>query len=445
MAILCGIDFSAAAERALTAAANLAARTHTPLHVVHSIQPGADGPGNTQDAGQLEWVKAQLERQAERARALGADVHLHLQESPPDETLIALAAEVHAQLIVIGPRSSGSSQFGHAERLVQRSHTPLLVVRDSAPFAAWLHEQRPLRVLLGADLSLGTDAAVSLIEDWRRLAPCDLTAVHLYWPPYEFERLGLEGVRSYLDPDPDVVKTLTRELTQRFAPTTKPESVRVEVVPHMGRLGDRLAELAHEREAGVLVVGTHARSALGRVWEGSVSRWALHAARTNVLCVPAPTPMGAVRVPRMQNVLAATDLSAAGNAALGLAFAIAQPGGTVHIVHVVDPRPAPPLAPRDIFAPERSAELDPKRERIHAALAALAPSDVRDRVVRYHILESSDPGSAISQAAIRLDADAICVGRHGRSNLGEKLFGSVSKHVLASAARPVFVAQTARD
>jgi nucleotide-binding universal stress UspA family protein len=449
MAILCGTDFSAAASHALTAAAHLAARTKSRLHVMHSNQFDTDAVGGEINADHIEWVTGRLQRDAERARSLGADVEVHLKKGPPDEALIALAAELRVQLIVIGPlggRAPGTFQLGgHADRLVQRSHVPVLIVRDPAPFAAWLEEGRPLRVVLGADLSRSTDAAMSFIESWRRLSPCDVTAVHLYWPPQEFARLGLEGVRSYINPEPEVIKTLTRELTHRLASAQEPESVFVYVEPHLGRLGDRLADIAFMRGADLLVLGNHVRSAFGRVWEGSVSRWALHAARTNVLCVPAAAAASDVRVPRMRNVLCATDFSAAGNAAIGLAFALAEPGGTVHVAHVVPRREAPALSPRDIFAIEHSTKPDAQREQVHAALAALAPSDVRDRIIRYYILESNEPGSAIAQAAGRLDADAICLGRRGRSNLAQTLLGSVSQHVIAHAERPVVIAQAPKD
>ena len=332
---------------------------------------------------------------------------------------------------------------GHAERLVQRSNVPVLIVRNEEPFSVWLEQKRPLRVVLGADLSRSTDAAMAFIEGWRRIAPCDVSAIHLYWPPQQFARLGLGGVRSYLDPDPDVTKTLTRELTQRLA--REPESVSVYVEPHLGRLGDRLADLASQREADLLVVGTHARSTLGRIWEGSVSHWALAAARTSVLCVPCPSKVAGDSVPRMRNVLVATDFSPAGNAAVGLACGITEQGGTIHVAHVLPVRNAVPLTPHDIFAIERAAANDPRRVETHHRLSALLPADIRDRKLCFYALESDDRGSAITQAALRLDADAICLGRRARSKLVQALLGSVSHEVLAQAECPVIFVQAPRE
>jgi nucleotide-binding universal stress UspA family protein len=420
-----------------------------PLHLVHCVPAGTPKPDDEPKSEYLEWVLRQLHRDAERARELGAQVRVHLKHGSPDEALIAVAREVEAQLVVIGPlggRSAGTFQLGgHADRLVQRAHVPVLIVRDAEPFRAWLDEKKPLRVVLGADLSRSTDAAMQAVERWRRLAPCDVTAVHLYWPPQQFARLGIEGVRSYLDPDPDVTKTLTRELTQRLASADEQESIHVHVEPHLGRRGDRLADLAFQRKADVLVIGTHVRTTLRRIWEGSVSRWALHAARTSVLCVPAPPPATAVDVPRMRSVLAATDLSPEGNAAVGLAYAIAEPGGTVHVVHVVPIHDLPPLEPHDIFALEHASKPDSRREQTHRALAALVPEDWRDRTTHLYALESNEVAAAIRQAALRLDADAICIGRRGRSSLAQSLLGSISSDVLARAERPVLLAHAPRE
>jgi nucleotide-binding universal stress UspA family protein len=446
MPILCGTDFSEAAHRALTAAAYIAVRTETALDLVHVVQAGAPQPDAEPKSEYLEWVLRQLQREAERARELGAQVRVHLKHGSPDEALIAVAREVDAELVVIGPlggRAPGTFLLGgHADRLAQCAHVPVLIVRDAEPFKVWLADKQPLRIVLGADLSHSTDAAMALVEHWRRLAPCDVTAMHLYWPPQQFARLGIEGVRSYLDPDPDVTKTLTRELTHRLAFAGEAESLQVHVEPHLGRIGDRLADLAFQRKADVLVVGTRVRSTFGRIWEGSVSRAALHAARTSILCVPAPRRAVDTEVPRMRNVLAATDLSPAGNAAVGLAYALAEAGGIVHLVHVVPIRDSPPLHPHDIFALEHASKPDARRDETHRALAALVPADFRDRTTRSYALESNEVAAAIRQAALRLDADAICIGRRGHSKLARAVLGSVVTDLLAHTERPVLLAQS---
>jgi len=445
MTILCGTDFSEASQRALKVAARFAARLQTPLHLVHAMHPPRESVGDAEYIART----TQLDRAADVARELGAEVKTHLESGPPDETLLRLAKTVQATQIVVGAlgnRVPGTWQIGsHAERLAQTSHVPVLVVRNDEPFTSWLLGQRPLRVMLGADFSRSADEAARRIDGLRRLSPCEVTAVHLYWPPQEFARLGLSGVRSYLDPEPEVTRTLVRELTQRFAPEGDPKLLTVQVEPNLGRLGDRLAALAQQREADLLVVGSHARGTLGRVREGSVSHWALHEARTSVLCVPAPIDLREKQIPRVRDVLVATDFSPAGNAAVCMAYALAERGGTVHLVHVVPARNTDRMTAHDVFDLEQSGKPDPRRDSGHSALAEVVPAGNRDRITRFYTLESNEPGAAICAAAARLDAELICMGRRGRSNLSEVLLGSVSRHVLSNAQCPVLLAQAPRE
>lgn len=445
MTIVCGTDFSDSAKRAVEVAALLAARSRTSLHLVHA----AHSTGSEESAlSQHVAFTHQLDRVAEHARSLGATVRTEVEKGSPEEALQRVAKREGAELIVVGAlgsRAPGVSQLGsHAERLAQDADVPVLVVRDESPFQAWLTTKRPLRVTLGADFSHSTDAAFRWVSQWRELSPCMLTAVHLYWPPQEFARLGLHGVRSFLEPDPEVTRALTRDLKRRFAPKDDPESLEIHVEPHLGRLGDRLADLASLREADLLVVGSRPRGVLGRIREGSVSHWALHAARTSVLVVPAARDADDRFVPRMRNVVVATDFSRGGNAAVNLGYALAEPGGTVHLIHVVPQKYGSPLEAHDIFDLERSGDADDRRTSAHSALARLVPQDAAHRATRYYALESNEPALAICQAAARLDADAICVGRRGRSELAEALLGSTSRQVVTNAQCPVLLAQAPR-
>jgi nucleotide-binding universal stress UspA family protein len=54
-------------------------------------------------------------------------------------------------------------------------------------------------------------------------------------------------------------------------------------------------------------------------------------------------------------------------------------------------------------------------------------------------VESNNPAEAIAQAAERFNADAICLGSHGRSRLAEKLLDSVDQAVIANSKRPIFI------
>lgn len=447
MSIVCATDFSEPSASAVEAAARLAARMNVPLHLVHSLEVNFDQMQGAPRTGLEQWAEARLGRKADALQRTVREVHVHVTAGPPDDEVVQLAERLSASLIVVaalGNRPRSLWQLGsHADRIAQRSRIPVLIVRDAAPFDAWVQEHRPLRIALAADRSTSSELAARWIGELARFGLCEVVAIHLYWPPHEFHRLGLDGVRDYATPDPVVTETLERELRDRFAALASSTPVRLRLEPHVGRRAERIAELALEEKADLLVVGSHMRTAIARLWEGSVSRGVLQASACSVVCVPAGTLAPLAPTPRVQSVLVATDFSTTGNAAVALAYAIVNRGGTVHLAHVMNgPRDA--LAPHDVLKP---ASPDPSAAEAIGRLHALLPSDAAEhaKTTRVHLLEAADAATGICQAAERLNADVICLGTHGRSALGKVLLGSVAEAVMQQTRRPVLFARRVKE
>ena len=323
--------------------------------------------------------------------------------------------------------------------MAQRAGVPVLVVREARPFRAWAIDQTPLKIVLGAELSLSTDSAVARVEELRALGPCAVRAVRLFWPPAEFQRLGFSGARSYLDIDPAVTRVLTDELRERLPNEGAGYALRVE--PHLGSLGERLAAIATQDHADLVVVGSHDRNVMERIWEGSVSHATLHHAHTAVLCVPFDESLTRAR-PRARRVLAVTDFSRLGNAAIGLAYAVAESAGTVHIAHVVPARERTPLDFHDIFGLDNANQPSAARDEALKRLHALAPEGSHgNRPTQLHVLESDNQAEAIAQAAERLHVDLIVLGTHGRSAITKAMLGSVASSVLNLTKKPLLLAR----
>jgi nucleotide-binding universal stress UspA family protein len=444
MSIVCGIDFSEHSMQAARSAALLAARGKVPLHLVHAIELSSEEVFVEPRAGLTSWAERHLQAAAERLASTGAEIHVQLEYGPVDERLQEVAAKLGASLVVVaalGRRHAGKWQLGsHAERLSQRSHTPVLLVRSSDPFDAWARDERPLRVLLGVDRSLSAEAATRWVGELGKLGRCEVTAVHLYWPPEQFQRLGLAGVRSYVDPDPEVTRTLERNFSTQLGDALGAMPVQMRLLPHLGRVGDRLAALAIEEHADLVVVGSHGRSPRERLLHGSVSHDVVHSAEASVVCIPAPAFSHAVTPAKLTSALVATDFSPTGNAAVPLAYSVVGDGGTVHIVHVVKERGHHPTEPRDIF-PSDAADSE-EQQKARSQLLELVPHGTAgNRTTLLHVLESSDAARAICQAAERLNAGLICVGTHGRSGLAKVALGSVALSVLSGTQRPVLLAR----
>ena len=445
--IVCGTDFSEMAGHAASVAATLAAATGNPLHLVHALDLWPEEVREQPGHPLVLWGESRLAREAARLRLLGADVLVHLVPGAAEDVLRGAAHDAGASLIVVGalghrgetPRKLGS----RADRTAQHSHVPVLAVRDAAPFSTWLKEKRPLRVVLGVDASASAEHAARWLDGLCRLGPCEIVLAHLYWPPETFHRLGLGGLRSFVEPDAEIVKTLEHQLSQRFDGLLHAESRSYRVEPHLGRVGDGLALLAAEVRADLLVVGCHDQSALARLWEGSVSRQALRASSVAVACVPAPArPRAKHETPRFRHVLAATDFSELGNEAVPLAYSAVAPGGTVHLIHVLKAEHGR-LDPYDLFTPLPDPTLSEAANAAGARLRELVPGDAtaKSTSTQVHVVEAAEPAVAICQAAERLDADLLCLGTHGRGGIAKAVLGSVAKGVVDGTRRPVLLAR----
>jgi nucleotide-binding universal stress UspA family protein len=446
MSILCGIDFSEPSRRAADVAAGIAAHLGLPLHLVHAMAEWPAGVYADEKAGFLTATQRALERESEKLRRDGIDVRLHIALEPPQASLIRLAAELGAELLVFGAtgmgRVRGQAVGSTADRLAQQSQVPALVVRSPEPFEQWLDGKRPLRVAVGLDFDIASDHAWRWARELARIGPVELVGVHVYWPPHEFSRLGLSG-RSFIGADPEVDRVLRGELEGRFH--AGGPSARLRAEPAIGRTSDHLLGIALEEGADLVVVGSHRRSSVARLWEGSTSRGVLHDARGAVACVPLAASSTLDELPPVRTILAATDFSPVGNAAVAEAFALAGRGGKVYLVHVLDAAgPHPALEPHDIFtvSPAQASA----QQAALAQLRALVPprASQGEDGSEAMVLEARDTARAITQAAERLGADLLCIGTHGRSGVPRAVLGSVAQGVLAHTQRPTVVVRAPR-
>jgi nucleotide-binding universal stress UspA family protein len=139
----------------------------------------------------------------------------------------------------------------------------------------------------------------------------------------------------------------------------------------------------------------------------------------------------------MKKLLVAVDGSSAALRALHAAVALArQSEGSVHLVHAhEEPRVYGEVAL--YVTPEKMRAL--QRAQCEAVLDR-AEAELKGAGVRYTREAIEGPlGRAIAQHAERLGCDAIVMGRHGESALGDMLMGSVAQKVLHASKLPVLL------
>jgi nucleotide-binding universal stress UspA family protein len=299
----------------------------------------------------------------------------------------------------------------------------VIVVRDPAPWIAFARRERPLRILLGIDDSATCDLGVQWTLALGKRGPIDVVLGAIYYPDDAAAHYGLPA-RSLVETDPEIERLMQRDLVRRFAGSSAAESPSVRACARrgLGRIGDHMIELANEQQVDAIVVGTGQKTGLGRL--GSVSSVIVEDAPESVVCVPPQAVVMTQAVPVLQQALVATDLSQFANRAVPYAFALTQPGGEVHLLHVV----------------KEDAELD--EAALLRQLQALAPEGATQQI-RAHIARGDDTAAAIAQCAARFGVDVICIASHGRSGITRALVGSVADRLLRVTRLPVLVLRPA--
>jgi len=466
--IVCATDFSAEAASALEWAAAFARREKARIDLVHVLpEPTHDreqlaADAATFEAARLHDARAGLaDAAATAARAAGVSVHAHVLRGDGHAAIVEHARVHGARAIVMGATRAARVErwvLGSiAERTVRSAACPVVIVPRRQPGGAWLmpdeaSAEAPLNVLVGLEGPTGVAALIRFAADLRRQGRCDVTFLHLYWPHEEYARLGLHGSRNPLDVDADVVRNLEPKLRPLIDGLPGQGRVTLEIKPALGSPAANLALAAEDsadaRPFDLMIVGSHQRHGLARALNGSVARsFARHAARIPVVCVPvvgaAHHAADVADLPRLLTVLAPTDLSGVGNAAIPYAYALLRgTGGVVELCFVSDhalPTPSYAFEPHSVLSAAERAGLEQQ-------LRALVPADAGPLGITTHvsIIDGGRPAEEIVTAAERLNVDAINLGSHGRSGVSRALLGSVAEAVVRHARRPVLVVPARR-
>ena len=449
MKILCGTDFTPNSHDAARVASAWARRFKDTLVLAHVVQrPAVKGLDETVWEGYLAPFREELAQHAERLTQEGTTVKTELRVGGAGEELTALAGRKGTRLNVVssvGRIAVSRLLVGSvAERIAESSPVPTLVVRKPAPLIGWGEGRRPLEILVAADFSPTTEAALGWVREFQAAGDCEVTVAYIDWPPRERSRLGVTGSVTLGDNPPEVQSALERDLTEH-ARQFLGDSARVVVVASWGRPAVKTVELATDSGADLIVTGAHQVHGLRRLWHSSFSRVLLHDSPTNVVVVPAAAgaASAAVPIPTVSRVLVTTDFSALGNRAVAKACAILPPGGTIRLLHVLPPRqtPNPLIGGRTQGRLQTKADHERARRDVERKLQALVPTDAAARFLQaeFEVVEAENTADAIHHAAERFGAHVICLSSHGRSGVSRALLGSVAGEVMKRSRRSVLV------
>lgn len=155
-----------------------------------------------------------------------------------------------------------------------------------------------------------------------------------------------------------------------------------------------------------------------------------------------------MKPPPYTSIVCPTDLSAAGDDAVVLAYSLAAPGGTVHLVTICEPSYV--ASPFDLTpvmtTPPTPAALEALEAKVKVHLKRLVPEAAEGRRVttQMHVVHDVNPAAVIQRVATELKADLVVMGTHGRTGLGRLLMGSVATDVLRHSRTPVILARNGK-
>jgi nucleotide-binding universal stress UspA family protein len=412
------MDFSPSSEEAGSVAKHLALKKHLPLEVVHVDQ-----------ASKRELrrgIRRHLDIEVEGLREAGVDARVAvLSGHEPAGPLSQYIKKTLPELVIMGNQAKGPLDRwalpSLSEQIADASPVPVLLVQDSTAFSEWDWTESTLKVQLCLDFSAASDAVLRWARTLRQIGPCEFFVGHVIQPVYQ---KGPSGEQRTGKP---AREALERDLRKKVRDVLGDESLFVIVRQSNDGVGGQLDEIARERKADLLAVGTHQWQGIQKLLHGSVSFDLQHLTECNVVVIPLQTKFdpGAAHIPDFHRVLVATDFSELGNSAIPFACGACGIGGLVRIVHVVKGQNG--------LRPGKIAELKTR-------LRGLVPLETAARCQppEIEIVRADDASKAICAEAAKFGADLVCLASHG-TGASRAIHGSVTKAVLKQLPRPLLV------
>lgn len=281
-------------------------------------------------------------------------------------------------------------------------------------------------VLFATDFSPNSNAALPYAMSVADRYGAKLLAVHV--KPSEAEILfsSPESWPAIIDEENRWINDCVQNLETQVRGTPH------EVLTVRGKVADALIQIIADRSIDLLVLGTHGRTGLGKLFIGSVAEEIFRRAPCPVLSVGpnvAGTPDGEIQFRR---ILFATDFSEDSLAALPYAVSLAEEDqAQLALLHVVE-QPAAGIA-----------DLEDVKESLMLRLRELVPPEAElwchaECVVEFGH-QFAPAAQPILEAARRQSADLIVLGaRPLRGKLGLVThLASTTAQILTQAACPV--------
>lgn len=294
------------------------------------------------------------------------------------------------------------------------------------------------RILVPLDGSDFGASALPLAASLARRSEAALALVHVY-EPYA-NASGAPPLDRRLDDD------LREETFHRLEKTRARASQylgqEVLLTRIEGPVARTLEEHVAESEADLVVMATHGRGGISRVWLGSVADHMARHSPVPVLFVrPSAVPLTWDGGPLPRRIVVPLDGSELSESILDHAVLLATPGETeLALVQVVMPL-AVPSYPHTTSGFAYDADDLARRQRAAETYLECLAVELRANgfTTTVKVTSHGQIARAILDYALHADADLIALATHGRGAAARFALGSVADKVLRAATTPLLM------
>lgn len=281
-------------------------------------------------------------------------------------------------------------------------------------------------VLFATDFSPCSNAALPYAMSVTRRYGATLHAVHILPTKAEMVLMSPESWPPLVEEEDGRTEACIEQLEKQL------QGIPHQVLTPRGSAADILAQITHEQEMDLLVLGTHGRAGVGKLFLGSVAEEVLRRADCPVLSVGPHVLCVPEREIHFQHIIFATDFSENSLSALPYALSLAEEDqAQLVLLHVIE-QPAAGIF--DLDAVKASL-----MRRLHELIPPEAEPWCRAECVLEFGHQFAPPAERILEIAKDQAADLIVLGVrpvHGKLGLTTHV-ASTTARILTEAACPV--------
>jgi len=299
--ILYATDFSPISEPAWDSAKQFGRLFGAEVVLLHVVPPLPVLPtkGNLPELYDELIQSARREAEAGFDRLLasvagsGINVRIHLEDGPPAQRILEVAAKEAADLLIVGTHGrTGLSRaiFGSvADRLVRQAPCPVLTVQ---PTLREVPRTEIRRLCYATDFSPTARAAWPWVVAIARPSGAQVDLVHVTFQPVPDRHRSAEALARMTH----MLHEQGRTEAERFLAGSELPREQIRLCLTHGDPGEQIVHRVQEQADDLIIMGTHGWSGVVRWMLGSVAHHVIQAAPCPVLTI-APTSLASHQAP----------------------------------------------------------------------------------------------------------------------------------------------------